>query len=394
MPATAHACARRAAARCGHVARRAFDFSEPIDAAGIGVYAVWASVIGTLLFVLLAWQAVLLSRTIDARLNAAALPMLAETDPLALCINVSRAFSGAVGDGGPRLACFGGGRYLGASMGGNWSRATNLSHVAEAVRALQKCGALAGYYCREHLAPVTVARAARDPHALAIVRNLPDLAGDLLWDVLPYTAEKAAMLKPWQKMQQQQEHSVQSRYYLRGIGMEEALRRTWNSSDAPGAIAARVAAGDAAFAFPTWQIVNSPHSVWLSLRQTPETAACLAGRALELDPNANCNSSTDSVVLMPPEQLADYTCRDGVDDTRREQFQVHKATLKERLDTNETFLGVRGLGYDDVMAIYTGALAAVFGGAITLASTMLVILLVGLRRCCCGDAAADRKSVV
>lgn len=413
------------AARCKTGARDVFLFGAPIDKSGIGVYATWAGVISAILTGLLALHASIHINDLNGRISAAALRMLALSDPGDLCINATRTFKGAVADSIPRLFCYEQGEN-GLYKGEFPTRYSDPPYlitrkdewVPVMTKLLYDCGVTGWGYDEDALPNIVGDPNDSGNYRSPFGRYLMDSFESFRYHMIsePITSRYFINVS-----------SAQTNFFHSSVfwydsgpfhdGVERAGPReggtiffqTPNSSTISqrGMGFHERCAKVGMCTSATWQIKGQNWSLYMSIDQNERTAECLGMRLeaikkagegqppVRFDPegdrhlykllggdgffSSTCRSGENRVFVFPRGLFVDYFCTEGVDDTRRERFDSYKQSFKWRFN-DEIFLGLSKLGYDDIMAIYTGALAAAFGAAILTISTTAVILIVAVRR--------------
>lgn len=160
--------ASRAAASCGATTKQAlrrlsrdvqgaFNFRHPIDHAGIGRYAMWSSLLSTILFVGLALYANQMSNQMERRVAKKSIELFAGRNWRNVCVGGSVTYNGTMIKGGPLMLCFGGGgggkglkepldrRVLRFGSGGG-SNVDDRKEMLAVLATLDKCHAIRGMY--------------------------------------------------------------------------------------------------------------------------------------------------------------------------------------------------------------------------------------------------------
>jgi hypothetical protein len=165
---------------------------------------------------------------------------------------------------------------------------------------------------------------------------------------------------------------------------------------------------------PPWQ----PRVLWLGLaQQTQGKATCLADRAPMLRAHLSAGTHRLNPVDGPPNRSLDivpgaensglevrevwlqmldgnrweephrqYDCAAGVDLTSTAAFsallrrQAYRESIKSKLYSVTLFGSMKNLSYDDVYAVYTAILGALFGAFALLVTTLFVFVLAILKR--------------
>jgi hypothetical protein len=363
--------------RLSRGASKTFSFDEPSD-----VCALCSSLLSTLLLVLLAVLAAKASKDMDDKTNRIALPLLAASDPLDACVNGSTdPFKGTVSNEAPSLYCFGKDKMIAGKaslINDDLPIDQRRQRYSQIMMGLLDCGVFAGVYVvtdtmNEHVLfrnhnesywksqgkhGILDVTGDAGPHAL-----IAQVQTDIYSTIVPNGTKPK-----W-------------RYYINATWPRQVNGLLFDDMTRPGDganVTELLKLGDALLN----GIVQIKHrddasSVWVSIRQDRNTSVCLAKHLSE---GSDCGNHVEMAVIIPETvSLADYSCTDGVDDARRRNFEDIKKAVQGRLADN-TFLGIRGLRTDDIWAIYTGTLAAVFSGGIVFVSTTFVTLVVTIIR--------------
>jgi len=159
--------------------------------------------------------------------------------------------------------------------------------------------------------------------------------------------------------------AVQAVYYVDGD--ISAVDANWRVS-APSHKQVGMASFIGPVATGTLRLSGGDFAIWLKLRQTNETAVCLRKRV--------CDGKGAGWLM--PHNFSSYLCAEGVEVGALGLLNTYRQITKA--DYTRSFLALRNLSYDDVYAVYTGALGAVFGAFATSVGMVFVVLAVVLLR--------------
>jgi hypothetical protein len=335
--------------------------------------------------------------TMDSRVGEAALTLMAQRDLNSVCINGSKTLmDGAVahaanaGEGQipPRPQAF-------FSVCSNHKGHLNFSGyrippevpkepetlgfgTMSHLQLLTECGGVLGYYTTTDISGLIQARPDGNwggLHQLNGLRpkpwptDLPELQ-DLFWSGETKGAD------PWHPAQRCHPYSTGNASYFVAVNasVANAASRVAASRDLYVGVSTASPLLEGTLQLSA-QVLACESTMFLHLRQTPAVAACVARKYYGSDASTTC----PMYWLLALGWYEQYTCTHHVVTTALPTFSGILDVAKN-VHTVAFTTALPGQTYDDMMAVYTGALGALFGAV---AAIIAAVVALALASCCC-----------